>query len=91
MKFYTYILYSSTADKFYIGFTGDELSERLRKHNTNHAGFTGKFNDWQIMHHEIFDTKKAAMMKEKEIKCWKSKTKIISLINSSAGFVHSDL
>ena len=73
MKFYTYILYSSTADKFYIGFTGDVLSERLRKHNTNHAGFTGKFNDWQIMHHEIFDTKKAAMMKEKEIKCWKSK------------------
>ena len=91
MPYYTYILYSSTADKFYIGFTGDELIERLRKHNSYHTGFTGKFNDWQIVHHEIFETKKAAMLREKEIKGWKSRNKIISLINSSAGSVHSDL
>ena len=90
MKYFTYILYSSTADKFYIGFTGEELVERSRKHNSNHSGFTGKFNDWQIMHYEIYETKKAAMMREKEIKGWKSKSKIISLINSSAGCVHSD-
>ena len=91
MKCYLYILYSSTADKFYIGFTGDELIERLRKHNSNHSGFTGKFNDWQIMYSEIFESKKAVMSREKEIKGWKSKNKIISLINSSADLEHSGL
>ncbi len=91
MPYYIYILYSSTADKFYIGFTGEELLERLRKHNSNHTGFTGKFNDWQIVYHEIFETKKQAMLREQEIKGWKSKYKIISLINSSASSVHSDL
>jgi putative endonuclease len=91
LQYSTYILYSSTADKFYIGFTGEETIERLRKHNSNHSGFTGKFNDWQIMHHETFETKKVAMRREKEIKGWKSRNKIISLINSSAGSVHSDL
>ena len=85
MPYYTYILYTSTADKFYIGFTGDELIERLRNHNSNHSGFTGKFIDWQIMHHEIFEIKKAAMLREKEIKGWKSRNKIIRLIISSAG------
>ena len=54
MQYYTYIFYSSTADKFYIG-------------------FTGKFNDWQIMYNEVFISKKEAMFREKEIKGWKSK------------------
>ncbi|MDX1270388.1 GIY-YIG nuclease family protein [Bizionia paragorgiae] len=31
----TYILYSDTLDRYYIGYTGDLLIERLRKHNTN--------------------------------------------------------
>ena len=89
--FYTYILYSSTADKYYIGFTANELSERLRKHNSHHKGFTGKFTDWTIVHSEMFATKREAMLREKEIKAWKSKIKIYNLIIRSAGLDHSDL
>ena len=37
-----YILYSPSADSYYIGFTGDDPLQRLRRHNTNHMGFTGK-------------------------------------------------
>ncbi|MBK9670737.1 MAG: GIY-YIG nuclease family protein [Bacteroidetes bacterium] len=40
--FYVYILFSSLANKYYVGYTGDKLSTRLQKHNSNHKGFTGK-------------------------------------------------
>ena len=85
MHYTVYIIYSSTADKFYVGFTGDVLDERLRKHNSNHNGFTGRFNDWQIVFKEIFENKKEAMVREKEIKAWKSRIKIENLIKSSPG------
>ena len=82
MQYTVYIIYSSTADRFYVGFTGDEIEERLRKHNSNHKGFTGKFNDWQVVYTEIFTTKQEAMVREKEMKAWKSRSKIQTLINS---------
>ncbi|WP_333908728.1 GIY-YIG nuclease family protein [Marinigracilibium pacificum] len=41
MKYHSYILYSRILDKYYVGHTGDLLTERLRKHNSNHKGFTG--------------------------------------------------
>ncbi|MBL0314692.1 MAG: GIY-YIG nuclease family protein [Flavobacteriales bacterium] len=49
-----YILNSERADKFYIGHSGDDIIERLRKHNSDHKGFTGKFNDWMIIYTEDF-------------------------------------
>lgn len=49
MNFTTYIIYSKEADKYYIVFTGDNFELRLRKRNSNHNGFTGKFNDWVVM------------------------------------------
>ncbi|HOZ51408.1 MAG TPA: GIY-YIG nuclease family protein [Chitinophagaceae bacterium] len=39
--YHTYILYSASLNKYYIGFTADEINERLQKHNSNHKGFTG--------------------------------------------------
>jgi len=68
MPFFVYILHSQAADKYYIGFTGDSLSERLRRHNSNHKGFTGKINDWSIVYNETFNCKADAMQREKEIK-----------------------
>ena len=59
-----YILYSIIKDRYYIGFTGDEMQERLRKHNSNHRGFTCKVADWRIMHTESFAQKKEAMKRE---------------------------
>jgi putative endonuclease len=80
MYFTTYILYSKQADRYYIGFTSDDINERMRKHNTNHKGFTGKFDDWNIMYTELFEDKIAAMSREKEIKSWKSRKMIEKLI-----------
>jgi putative endonuclease len=78
---FTYILYSSKLDQFYIGFTCNDLEERLRKHNSHHKGFTGKTNDWKLVYSESFKTKEEAYARERQIKGWKSRQMIASLIN----------
>jgi putative endonuclease len=77
-----YILYSSILDKYYIGFTGDDLNERLRKHNSNHKGFTGKIGDWQVVYSEKYETKEKAYARERQVKNWKSRKLIEKLIRS---------
>ncbi len=81
---YTYILYSETIDKFYIGHTCENIDERLRKHLSNHKGFTANIKDWKIIYFETFENKSLAYKRELEIKSWKSKTKIKKLIYNSA-------
>ena len=75
-----YILYSDSLDKFYIGHTQEDLDERLRKHNSNHKGFTGKKNDWRIVYSKIFENKSLAYAREREVKAWKSRKKIEKLV-----------
>ena len=78
-----YILYSISADKYYVGHTGDDIQERIRKHLSNHKGFTSLFKDWQLMYSETFETKSEAYQREMEIKGWKNKKKIEKLIRDS--------
>jgi len=86
MMFHVYILFSQHKNRYYVGFTGDDLGERIRKHNTNHKGFTGKTGDWVLMHKEIFDNKQAAIKREASIKGWKS----LKLIEQLIGLEHPD-
>jgi putative endonuclease len=79
-KYYCYILYSARLDKFYIGATGDDLNERLRKHLSNHKGFTAKAKDWRIVYTEEFNSVEDAFKRETQIKKWKSKKMILKLI-----------
>jgi putative endonuclease len=79
-----YILFSPSAGKYYVGHTTESVSERLRKHNSNHKGYTGKFNDWNIVYIEEFENKELAFAREREVKSWKSQQRIIKLIVSSA-------
>ncbi|HNQ67232.1 MAG TPA: GIY-YIG nuclease family protein [Bacteroidales bacterium] len=81
--FKVYILYSKKLDRYYIGYTGDFLEERLRRHNCEHKGFTGSANDWKIVYFEIFEEKSLAMIREKKIKSWKSRKQIEEIIKSS--------
>jgi len=80
---YCYILYSKSLDKYYIGHSCEDLQERLRKHLSNHTGFTAKAKDWIIVYSENYDSKSDAYKRELEIKAWKSKSKILKLIKSS--------
>ena len=83
MSFQVYIIYSASLDKFYVGYTGDENNSRLHKHNANHKGFTGKRSDWIVKYIEPFEKKTGAMLREKEIKNWKSRKKIELLISTN--------
>ena len=80
MPYITYILYSQKLHKYYIGSTGDDLNERLRKHNSHHKGFTGGKGDWKIVYQEAFNIKTEALKREQQIKNWKSRKRIEQLI-----------
>ena len=82
--FTLYILHSGSLDKFYIGFTAGDSQLRLSKHLSNHGGFTGKVKDWKIVYTENYQTKAEATQRERQLKNWKSKTRIIELIKRSS-------
>jgi len=54
---FCYILYSKSLDKYYIGSSCENLQERLRKHLSNHKGYTSKIKDWIIVYFEEFSDK----------------------------------
>jgi putative endonuclease len=63
-----YVLYSSKYNKIYIGYTGN-LEGRLLSHNElSKKGWTIKFRPWILVHKEEFETKAAALKREKELK-----------------------
>ena len=76
-----YILYSAVLDKYYVGYTSDLLSERVRKHNSDHKGFTGGKGDWELKYSETFTEKSFAFAREREVKKWKSRKMIEKLIS----------
>jgi putative endonuclease len=77
---YTYILYSQTLDRYYIGSTRDTTKERLSKHNHKHKGFTSVVDDWKILYQEFYEEYSDALVREREIKQWKSRKMIETLI-----------
>jgi putative endonuclease len=87
MHFKLDIIYSSDKDWYYIGHTGEELTERLRKHNSDHKGFTGHIGDWVIVYSEDYNSKSDAYRRELEVKNWKNRKRIEKLIGSE----HPDL
>lgn len=52
---YTYILFSSKLNKYYIGACSD-LERRLYEHNIGHSKFTSTGVPWILKHSEFFET-----------------------------------
>jgi putative endonuclease len=77
---YTYILYSKTLNRYYIGSTDTSPEDRLKKHLSDHSGFTGKAKDWFVVYSEYHKDKKDSLRRERQIKSWKSRVKIEELI-----------
>ena len=75
-----YILYSTKLDCFYIGHTTEPIEERIRKHNSNHSGFTGKASNWRLVYLEEYATKGQACRREREVKGWKSRKRVEELV-----------
>jgi len=79
--FYIYILYSNSADKYYVVHSPDPW-ERFQQHLNNSGDkFTGSFKDWRIT--AIFEAslnRGEAMRIEKFIKLQKSRKLIEKII-----------
>ena len=78
--FTVYILFSTTLNKYYIGYTGQSIQHRLNHHLANHKGFTAKAKDWEVVYTQNFDTKKEAMNEEKRLKALKNKIRLQQFI-----------
>jgi putative endonuclease len=80
--YYIYILYSSLADKFYVGHSQNPW-QRLSQHLSNTKDkFTGKFHDWEIKAvFAVSEVKGDADRLEKFIKRQKSRRLLEKLID----------
>ncbi len=65
--FTCYILYSYLLGKYYVGSTSD-MEGRLRRHLSNHKGFTGSKADWEVKWMQTFETRQEALVMEKLVK-----------------------
>jgi len=65
--FLTYILFSISKNKFYIGSTND-LQRRLREHNSGQTKSTKFGIPWELVYSKDFNTKSEATQLEIKIK-----------------------
>ncbi len=84
MKWYLYIIYSSTIDKYYVGYTNN-LELRIERHNYGWGKFTKRGIPWKLVYFEEFENKSEAIKREREIKRKKSRKYIESLIENAGG------
>jgi len=81
MTFFTYILYSTSADKYYIGSTGD-MDDRLKRHNQGRSKATKFGVPWTLVYQKAFGSRSGAVQHEKYIKTMKSRKYIEKLIKA---------
>ena len=82
--YYTYILYSQSIDKYYVGYT-EHLELRLERHNSRWGKFSSRGIPWKIVYYEKFISKSDAIRREREIKKRKSRSYIEQLISHAGG------
>ena len=81
--YYTYIL--TTADnRYYIGSTGN-LTERMKRHQRGEVSFTSSRRPVKLLHKEAFSSRSQAVLRERQIKNWRSRKSIERLIKTTGG------
>jgi putative endonuclease len=77
--FYVYILKSKVSNRHYIGQTKN-VNQRLLFHNSPKARATKKYQPWELIHVEEFQTRAEAVKKELKIKSIKDAKRYLSSI-----------
>ena len=86
-KYSVYILFSHNANRYYIGYTSD-IKRRLEEHNdpfvsSHKSKFCLKNGPWSLVYLEKnFNSRSDAIKRERQIKGWKSRKMILTLINN---------
>ena len=70
LSYTVYILKSAKAERCYIGST-ENLRDRLAVHNSAKARWTKRFQPWDVVHTEVFETRGEALRREKFLKSLK--------------------
>ena len=69
-KYYCYILSNKNRTVLYIGYT-ENLKKRIEEHQKGKgAVFTKKYSAHFLIHFEVFEEKKVAKAREKQLKNW---------------------
>ena len=79
MAFYLYILESEVNERFYIG-TAADLDDRIKRHNEGRSKSTKFGRPWKMVYTEEFASRSEAMARERQLKRWKNRDRIESLI-----------
>ena len=77
--FYTYIIYSKTLSKYYVG-SCQNIQNRLDDHLNSRSKFTKSAKDWELKYSEEFSSRSEANQREIQIKKMKSRVYIEKLI-----------
>ncbi|MCB9052821.1 MAG: GIY-YIG nuclease family protein [Lewinellaceae bacterium] len=81
---YVYILYSPSADKFYVGQTPDIQTRLLFHNHLSENSFTSRFRPWQLKRAIPLNNRSQAMIIERYIKGRKSSQYIRKLIEDTS-------
>ena len=81
--YFTYILWSESRSKFYVGSTQD-LVERMKVHNNGQVKWTSTGTPWVVVYSESWPDRTTAVRRERQIKSWKSAVAIRKLIDEAA-------
>jgi putative endonuclease len=82
MAYFVYILKSLKDGSYYIGHTGN-LEERVDRHNQGRSQYTSGKLPWKLIYHEVFDSKREAIRREREIKGKRDREYIFTLVGTS--------
>lgn len=77
--YFLYIIYSPLIDKYYIG-SSKNPHIRLIEHNDGKNRWSRKTRDWKLVYTERFSNKISALARERQLKNWKNRDKIVKLI-----------
>ncbi len=77
---FIYVLYNRKYHKIYIGYSIDP-NRRLQFHNDeDNKGYTKRYQPWEIIYTEEFETMKEALDREKQLKTARGRDFIWTLI-----------
>jgi len=82
--FFVYVLQSTRLHIFYVGHT-DDLTQRIREHQSGRSRFTASRGPWELVNVEVYSTRAEAMKREREIKRRKSRRYIEKLLETNDG------
>jgi len=81
MKYFVYILYSVSIDKYYIGHTNN-IERRIYEHNLGKEKFTRKRIPWKIKFFRTYDTNIEATREELRLKKCKNRKYLEEYMNA---------